>query len=510
MSAGAIHSGERQRGDVEVDCDTVVIGSGAGGAVLATHLAEAGERVIVIEEGPHLPSLEMGSMRQSESIRHVWRDGAMTLAIGTGGGPSINVTTGRAVGGSSTLTGGVCFRIPDHVLNEWSRELALQELSPKGMEPYFEAVEKDVHVEEVPESMRSRGTRLFGEGAAKFGAPMKSMRRNTRGCNGCGRCNFGCPHGAKMSVDLSYLPRAIAAGADIWSDCSVERIRMDGARATGVDARIRDIDGKKRRLRVRGKRVVVAAGAMHTPLLLSKSGVARDLPALGKNLTLHPSFRVMARFDQPVRGWEGALQSAYIDHFEESEGMLFNSLYIPNGVMAATMPGFGPRYWERAKHVANLAIFGGMLHDDAGGSVHPGPFGGDPILTYRMSERDFRRIPPLLRRMSEFWFAAGARDVILPVFGSPPLDADGVKKFPLEDVPGQKFECSSQHPLGSCQMGVARGLSVVDPNGKVWGTDNLYLACGSIMPTSLGVNPQLAIMSMATRIAFKLRERRPH
>jgi choline dehydrogenase-like flavoprotein len=205
-----------------------------------------------------------------------------------------------------------------------------------------------------------------------------------------------------------------------------------------------------------------------------------------------------------VRGWEGSLQSAYVDHYEESEGLLFNSLYIPNGVMAATMPGFGPRYWERAKHVANLAIFGGMIHDDAGGTVHAGPFGGDPILTDRMSERDRLRIPRLLRLMSDFFFAAGAREVILPVFGSPPMDADAVKKFPLEEVPGGKFECSSQHPLGSCQMGVARGMSVVDPNGKVWGTENLYLACGSIMPTSLGVNPQIAIMSMATRIAHKL------
>jgi len=501
----SLYSGTDQNGDVSIDVDVIVVGSGAGGAVMATHLAEAGQRVIVLEEGPHLSTLEMGQMRQSESVRHVWRDGAMTLAIGTGGGPSINVTTGRAVGGSSILTGGVCFRIPDHVLHAWSRELALNELSPKGMEKYFEIVEKDVHVEEVPVEMRSRSTQLFGEGAAKFGAPMKAMRRNTRGCNGCGRCNFGCPHGAKMSVDLSYLPRAIAAGADIWSDCNVDRIRMDGARAIGVDARIRDLRGKKRRLRVHAKRVVVAAGAMHTPLLLSQSGLARDLPALGKNLTLHPSFRVMAHFDQPVRGWEGSLQSAYIDHYEESEGILFNSLYIPNGVMAATMPGFGPRYWERAKHVANLAIFGGMLHDDAGGSVHR-DFFGNPILTYRMSERDFRRIPRLLRLMSEFFFAAGAREVILPVFGSPPITPDALKSFPLEDVPGHKLECSSQHPLGSCQMGVARGLSVCDPNGKVWGTENVHLACGSIMPTSLGVNPQLAIMAMATRIAFKLRE----
>ena len=127
--SGTIHSGLMQRADVELDCDTVVIGSGASGAVMAANLAEAGERVIVLEEGPQLPALEHGAMRQSESIRHLWRDGAMTLALGLGGGPSINVTTGRALGGSSMLTGGVSFRIPDHVLDAWSKGLALPELS---------------------------------------------------------------------------------------------------------------------------------------------------------------------------------------------------------------------------------------------------------------------------------------------------------------------------------------------------------------------------------------------
>jgi choline dehydrogenase-like flavoprotein len=505
--SGSIHSGLLQRSDLELDCDTVVVGSGAAGAVMAANLAEAGERVIVLEEGPQLPALEHGAMRQSESLRHIWRDGAMTLALGLGGGPSINVTTGRALGGSSMLTGGVSFRIPDHVLDQWAEDLALPELSPAGMEPFFDLVERDVHVEPVPESMRSKSTTLFGEGAAKFGAPMKPMRRNTRGCDGCGRCNFGCPHGAKLSVDLTYLPRALHAGAELWADVRVARVRMKGGRAIGVEATFRDLDDRKHALRVHAKRVVVAAGGMFTPLLLARSGVRS--PALGKHLTLHPSFRVMAIFDEPVRGWEGALQSAYIDHYEKDEGILFNSLFIPNGVMAGTMPGFGPKYWARARDVANMAIFGGMLHDDAGGEVHEGPFGGEPILTYRMSERDRLRIPRLLRLMGEFWFAAGAREVIVPVFGSEPLTADAFRRFPFEEVPGARLECSSQHPLGSAQMGAAKGVSVVDANGKVWGTDNLYVACGAIMPTSLGVNPQIAIMSMATRIAHKLRERRP-
>lgn len=501
--SGAVRSGLLERHDLDLGCDTVVVGSGAGGAVVACTLAEAGEDVIVLETGPQVSAKRHGAMRQSESVRHLWHDGAMTLAVGLGGGPSINVTTGRALGGSSILTGGVCFRIPDHVLSNWARDLALPSLAPEAMRPYFEEVERDVHVEEVPADMRSRSTVLFGQGVAAHGIEMKPMRRNTQGCDGCGRCNFGCPHHAKLSVDLTYLPRAYRAGAQLFPDVTVDEVTFAGARADGVRGHFEDLDGQRHALRVRARRVVVAANAMHTPLLLARSGIRS--PALGKNLTLHPSFRVMASFDEPVRGWEGALQSAYVDHFEAEEGMLFNSLFIPNGVMAGTMPGFGPRYWSRAKDVAHLAIFGGMLHDDAGGEVFEAPFGRDPVLTYRMSERDFRKIPRLLRLLGEFWFAAGAREVILPVFGSEPVDADGLRRFPLEEVGGTQLECSSQHPLGSCQMGAARGVSVVDPWGKVWDTEGLYVACGSIMPTSLGVNPQVAIMSMAKRIATRLR-----
>lgn len=503
-----VQSGRKFARDLELDADVVVVGSGAGGAVVATHLAEAGLRVVVLEEGPHVPAKQHGAMRPSESVRHLWRDAAMTLAVGLGDSPSVNVTAGRLVGGSSMLTGGVCFRIPDAVLVEWSRQHGLAELSPEAMDQWFSIVERDVHVEEVPASMRSESTRLFIEGGEKLGVEFRSMRRNTRGCEGCGRCNFGCPCGAKMSVDLSYLPRAVAAGAQLWSDCLVEKITLEGDRAVGVEGRL--LDGprgaKRSRLRVRAKRVVVAAGGMYSPLLLQRSGIGRRSGAVGRKLTLHPSFRVMARFDHAVRGWEGALQSAYSSHYEEADGMLLNSVFIPPGILAATMPGFGPKHAERLQQLDHLAIFGGMLHDDPGGRVWSVPFSREPVMTYRMSRRDRERIPVLLERMAKIFFAAGAKEVFLPVFGAEPVTPDTLARFPFQRVHGSKIECSSQHPLGTCHMGTSPDNSVVDPDGRTWDVRGLHLVDGSVMPTSLGVNPQLAIMAMATRLAFKLRE----
>lgn len=503
MTQGVISARDRIE-DLVLDADTVVVGSGAGGAVVATELATAGEDVVVLEEGANVPGELLGKMRASESLRHVWRDAGMTIAVGVGDTPAINVTMGKCIGGSSVVTGGVCFRIPENVLDVWSKEHDLPDYSPKAMERYYEHVERAIHVEEVPVRLRSRGVALFEQGATARGVQMKPMRRNTAGCNGCGRCNFGCPHGAKMSVDISYLPRAIAAGARVYSHVRVDRVDIDRGRAVGVSGRLLDrpLGKPGARLRVRAKRVVVAAGAWHTPLVLRRSGVGRRSGAVGRNLTLHPGFRVFAEFDTPVRGWKGALQSMFSDAYEE-EGITLTALFVPVGVLGATMPGIGAEHAEHASRIDHLAMFGGIIHDAGGGRIWSTP-GREPFVTYRMSRRDRALVPRIVRILAETFFAAGARKVYLPVMGHPPVDADGLTRIDLERVPARRIEASSQHPLGTARMGSDRSKSVVDPDGRAWDVENLYVADGSILPTSLGVNPQLSIMTVATRIAWKM------
>lgn len=503
-------SGARHEGELTLEADTVIVGSGAGGATVARALAEAGESVVVVEEGPYLAPLEHGALRPSESLRKVWRAGGMTVAFGLDG-PSINVTMGRAVGGSSLLTGGVCFRIPEHVLARWHDERGLRGFDSASLEPYYRAVETRVHVETVPTELRSRGVQLFAEGAHKRGFDVKPMRRNTKDCNGCGRCNFGCPEGAKLSVEQSMLPAAMAHGARIVSDALAFRVLMRGARAVGVEGRLYNAPNSAKGAKKPGarfvvharKRVVLAAGAVHTPLLLWRSGLAGESGQVGRNLTVHPAFRVIARFDETVHNWKGALQSVFVDHFEH-EKITLNALMIPPSVLAATMPGVGPSHVARARSVPNLAIFGGLIHDEGGGRVVRSPIGREPLFFYKMAPEDRAVIPKLVDSMVETYFAAGAREVFLPVLGAPGMDADTYCRFRIGDVPNARIECSSQHPLGSCRMGVTREHSVVDPEGKLWDTRNVWIVDGSIVPTSLGVNPQLAIMTLATRIAHAM------
>ncbi|MBL8608993.1 MAG: GMC family oxidoreductase [Myxococcales bacterium] len=501
-----VQSGRDHTERLELSCDVVVVGSGASGAVVACTMAEAGYDVLVLEEGPFVPYTDYGAMRPSESLRYTWRGAAVTVAYGLGDTPHINMTMGRVVGGSSVLTGGVCFRVPPSILHRWRTERGIAEMTEEELEPYYQEVETAVHVEEVPEEMRSRSTKLFVLGAARRGIEMRPMKRNTEGCNGCGRCNFGCPHGAKLSVDLTYLPRAAHHGARILADCLVDRVTMKGDRAVGVTGRL--LNGKHGKpgseVVVHARRVVLAAGAAFTPLLLKRSGVHGVSGQVGKNVTVHPGFRTIALFDDKVEGWKGAMQSAYGD-VHDPEGLTLTSLFIPPAVLAATMPGVGPELMRRAQNVPYLALFGGIIHDEGGGRVWPG-LGREPILTYRMARHDRALIPALVRIMGEAFFAVGAKEIYIPVLGAPPLDADAFRAFPFETVKARDIECSSQHPLGSCRMGKTREHSVVDPLGKVWDTRELYVVDGSIVPTSLGVNPQLTIMTLATRIAHRLRE----
>lgn len=503
-----VNAGGAHRGDLELDCDVVIVGSGAGGATVATELALAGQRVIVLEEGRNVPADEHGAMRQSESLRHVWREGGMTAAFGLGGAPTVNVTMGRCIGGSSVVTGGVCFRVPEPVLAEWSRGMGLADLSPERLDAYYTHVERAMHVEEVPLSMRSRSTQLFAEGAAKLGYEVQPMRRNTQGCNGCGRCNFGCPHMAKLSVDLSYLPRAIAAGAEVWSECLVERVTIRGDRAVGVTGRLLNgRDGRRSgRLRVHAKRVVVACGGIHTPVLLQASGLGGLGSQVGRNLALHPGFRLFARFDEEVRGWAGAMQSAYSDAHEHDD-FLLNSLFVPASVIAATMPGAGPALVARSEQVPHIAIFGAQIHDEGGGVVYRNPFGREPIVLYRCSDRDHHAMRRAIRVLGDTFLAAGAKEIFIPVLGMHGLTPDQFRAFDLDAVPGVRLECASQHPLSSCRMGVSAADSAVDPFGQSWDVKELFVADASILPSSLGVNPQLTVMAMATRIAWHLRER---
>lgn len=507
-----IFEGKNWAGDVELRTEVLVVGSGSGGAVAAREMAEAGRDVIILEEGRYIRPETYGAWRPSESLRWLGRSGGTTVALGLGDSPTINILAGSCVGGSSVMTGGVCFRIPSQVHQEWVDTLGIADLSEEAMRPFYERVEAIGHVAPVPVEMRSRGTQLFGEGLQARGLPeLQPIHRNTKGCCGCSRCNFGCPHQAKQSVDLTYLPRALQRGAQIYADFRVDRILSDGRRVTGVEGMIlRDPDRKPfRRFVVKADLVILAAGSLHTPLLLMRSGIFGQSGQVGRGLTLHPAFRVGAVFDQPVQNWKGALQSAYTHHPTDHD-LIFISVMAPISVLTATFHGGGPAWMKKIReNAASLATFGGMVHDAPGGRIWRGP-GREPLITYRLTPQNKDSMLRGMRFLAETFLSAGAKELLFPIIGFPALRSfDDLKKLDPSAIPGSRLECFSFHPLGTCRIGTDPKRAVVDPHGQLFDLENLYIADGSILPTSVGVNTQIPVMAMASRVAFAILDRSP-
>lgn len=497
----SILAGRELGAPFSAEVDVVVVGSGAGGAIVARELARAGHSVLVVEEGSHHAPESYARMTPSQALKNLAREAGLGIAMGLGDTPLISVMAGKCVGGSSVLTGGVCFRIPDEVLHSWATALGLDDMTPEALEPYFAQLERDLQIETVPDAMRSRSTELFVEGADKMGVVMKPLKRNAPRCKGASRCNFGCPHGAKMSVDVSVLPEARERGVVILTDALVENIDVERGAARGVSG---TFVGTGVRFAIRARVVVAACGAIHTPLLLRKSGLGTT--HVGRNLTLHPAFRVGALFDERVEGWDGAMQSVYSDHFAD-EGLTLVSAYTAPSVLAAAFPGVGRSHRALVRSIPHLAFFGAMIHDDPGGSVRRW-LSREPLLTYRMSARDRLRLFRGIEVLGELAFAAGARAVLLPVFGMEPIRSRAELHALVANPPSaKKVECMSFHPLGSAKMSRDPRAGVVKPTGEAWNLDNLFVADGSVLPTSIGVNSQLPVMAVAMKIARGICER---
>src|SRR5439155_800602 len=302
------------RGDVEEVADVCVVGSGAGGAVVAYELARAGLRVVVLEEGGYFTQADFTGPPM-ERVQRFYRNGGATVALGR---PTIPVPLGKCVGGTTVVNSGTCFRTPERVLREWASAYGVADADPTTMKPYFDEVERMIGVRPVPWEIIGRNAEVFDRGVRALGLRGEPIERNIVGCRGCGECAFGCPSDAKQAMHLTYLPAACAAGARLYARCRVERVSIQSGCAAGVEAMLleRDGDAAHGRVRVCAPLVVVAAGAIHTPGLLARSGVRH--PALGRNLRIHPAVGVAGYFAEELLAWRGTLQSYLVDRLQDS------------------------------------------------------------------------------------------------------------------------------------------------------------------------------------------------
>jgi choline dehydrogenase-like flavoprotein len=494
-----VHPAAGLDGDETIDCDVVVIGTGAGGAVVAKELAERGVAVVLLVEGDYHTRADFTG-HAVEMQRKLYRDMGATVSVGNA---VIPIPVGRTVGGTTAINSGTCYRTPPRVLAHWANDFGLDELTPEKLAPYFERVESELGV--APAEARHLGgvARVIARGCDALGYQHQPLRRNAPECDGQGVCCFGCPTDAKRSTNVSYVPLALKAGASLFTGLRVERVLVDAGRAVGVVARGRAADGGPRTLTVRAQAVVVACGSLMTPLLLEASGVGRSSGQLGRNLSIHPAIAAMALFDEKLDGGNAIPQGYAIEQFHD-EGILFEGAFAPLDLAAASFTMLGPRFVELIEQYDHLACFGVMIEDVSRGRVRRGP-GGRPLITYSLVPHDVARLKRAVEILARVYFAAGARTVLPLVHGFDELrNPDDLERLRRARLHARDFDISAYHPLGTARMGRDPRRSVVGPDHQVHDTPGLYVTDGSVVPSSPAVNPQITIMALATRAAGEI------
>ena len=523
----AIEDGEAA---VTLEADVVVVGAGAGGGVVAAELAAAGRSVVVVEAGPFvdeatLPLDEVDAYRRlylNHGLLTTW-DGSVTMLAGT------------AVGGGTVVNWMTCIAVPDDVRAEWARDHGIDGIDGPEFDADLAAVEAAVGVAEstsIPPK-----DQVILRGAASLGWEAAPTRRNATGCDDCGSCPFGCPRGTKQSGLRVHLAMAHRDGARIVARARVTEVVVESGRAVGVRANLLRTDPATgepllgpagdpfrpltRRLSVRAPQVVVAAGALRTPALLTSSGL--DHPDIGRHLRLHPVPVVAGIFDAPIDMWRGTMQAARSLQFSRPEagrrGYVIESAPGHPGLIALALPWEGTESHAallgRIRHVAPLI---GITRDGGEGRVRPTRAGGVRV-DYRLDAEGVATLRHALVSMAGIARAAGARSIV--AVGTPPAwhgrdgfgASDESRAFTVFDDALRSFDFApnrgsvfSAHQMGSVRMGGDSRGHPCDPGGRVRGQDGtaipgLYVADGSLFPTGIGVNPMITILALAGRVA---------
>jgi choline dehydrogenase-like flavoprotein len=481
---------------VEDIADVIIVGTGPGGAAAARVLSHAGLDVIMVEEGPLVPVSERPRDTWSAFARS-WRSMGFQVARGKGFTP---ILQGRCVGGGSPINGAIIHRMPEEIHATWTREHGVDErLSYARLSAAFDAMDAELKVAPTPEAVWGGNNRLMAEGLAALGWSGAPTNRSVDGCEATARCAQGCPGARKQSLDINWIPSAVARGARVYADCRVERVTRRDGRADGVVGRFRAASGAKGpRLQVRARRaVILAASAIHTPLLLLASGVGRRSGLVGRRFQCHPGSGVLAVFDAPVDIWHGATQGYETKHFWH-ERMKFETVGLPPEILSSRLPGFGAAFVSRVAEGRHLASWGTQVRAEAHGRVRRGLAGG-PSISFSMTPSDIRVLKLGLERVVEIAFAAGAREVLPGIHGMPDAITTMEQMRAVHDLPDDPrlFHGICAHLFGTATIGKDERTGVVAADGQSFELPGLYVMDASVFPTNMGVNPQHTIAAIS-------------
>jgi len=506
----------RPDGDAELACDVVVVGSGAGGGVVAGELARAGLDVVVLEKGGYAAERDFHH-QEGDAYRDLYLYG-LTLTTDDLG---CRIVAGSTLGGGTVVNYTTSFATPPAVLAEWAAVSGMEAFVSGEVAASLAAVAARLGVTE-DESRPGVRDQLLERGLARLGWHAGPLPRNVRGCAqdaGCGWCGFGCRLGAKQSTLVTYLEEAAAAGARLVVGADARRVLVEpadrggraGGRAVGVEA----ATGGGHRLVVRARAVVAAAGAVETPALLLRSGLGGQV---GRHLHLHPGTAAMGRFDAPVRWWEGTLQARWSAQLRERLGPyapVFETVPVHPGTAAAALPWRSAADHRALMERSDRLSLVGVLGRDAGAGRVVLDRDGSPRVRWRLDRDDEARLAAGLAAAGQVLAAAGADEVFSlqrrrPAFrpdGGPDAHRAWAEAVRRAGLGGGRASLFSYHQMGSCRIGVDPATSAVGPDHQAHEVEGLYVADASLFPTASGVNPMLSVMALAHRAAGQIAAR---
>jgi choline dehydrogenase-like flavoprotein len=488
-----------------IEADVCVIGSGAGGAIVAYELAKRGRSVLVVERGKYVEprsftedELEMIGLLYADGVFQQTQDFRFT------------VLQGSCVGGSTVVNNAVCFAPPPHVLARWNDPaIGNAGLDLERLRESVTAVEHLIGVVGQGDNRYLNPSgREYLAGVRKLDLPptqlaVAPVNANIRlDCFGCGYCNTGCAYGKKMSMLDSVLPRAQAecpGRVRIVSECEIDRLRTVSGKVNRVlDAHATLAGGEA--ITIRAKTFVVSAGAIAASYLLLRSGIGSGLP-VGRHLCFNVGAPLTAEFDRPVRAYDG-LQISHYGLPAPERGFVYETWFNPPAAQAVAMPGwFGVHRENMARYDRMMAV--GVLVGSEGNARVVSALTGGPDIAYRPTVADLTKLGDGLLELGKILFAGGAKRVLLDTWGSDSFASfdelqRGLKRIVLDP---SYITLGTGHPQGGNAISLDPAKGVVGPDGGVHGYSNLYVCDASVFPSSLTVNPQLTVMSLAHYMA---------
>ena len=499
-------------------CDVAIIGSGAGAGISAEILAKAGLRVVIVEEG-QLHSSSDFRQNEAEAYPSLYQESAGRKTRDK----AITIMQGRTVGGSTTVNWTSSFRTPESTLAYWQSHLGLTDYSSAALAPYFQQAEERLNVHEWTTEPNVNNN-LLHQGAARLGMKSGVMRRNVRGCYNLGSCGMGCPTNAKQSMLVTTIPAALDLGATLLVETRAQKFEMAGSRVTGlqciaVTPNAAAASSGRIATTITARHYVLAGGAINSPALLLRSNAPDPHQRLGTRTFLHPVVITTAVMPDTVAAWSGAPQSAYTDHFLETQaidgpmGFKVEAAPLHPVFFGANLPGFGEQQAALFKAFPRAHVLLALLRDGFHAQSNGGTVGlrsdGSPELDYPLNDFVLDGARRAILAMAEMQFAAGASTVYPGHEMAGPCHSWAEARKVIEALPMQPLltKVGSAHVMGGCGLSATEKDGMTRPDGQHWQLENLSVHDGSLFPTSIGANPQLSIYGIVNRLSQQLAKR---